>query len=578
MYISPAVKPHLVPKKEFLEISRLLTREELVRTIQCNLQDKQRRNAAIVLEGKAGTGRTSLAIHVAVYCSPPNTCVHYFNQSVLCNKQFQSSILESPATPLNFTLRHPTVKPLHIVILDDIIDLKHFLEIKNLVHKLDAITGSCGGGGNASASTAKRKTAAASLTTTATTATQKEEKKKQILYIFIVDHPESRTLSARMQSLLTYFHLDEPTAEQCRSITNWKLGVHGAEVKEAAATYTNLSTLFASIRSQKQHSLTTIPSNWYLSHRVMDHEKEVVFSLLHEVFVERRRRAFSLQDQQTRIQNTDVRNVSLHYLENLPAALQTSLPDRRARRQLYLSTLQLFSDLDFAEFAAASNTQREMIKYLRISGALNLSIRAMITTTTTAAAKPRHQLPFASARDLEFTKLNTKYSMQQSEKWFMTLLGVRLGTFSVPNTTAECMQEHAQRLIAPLDSESPEVWAEFLEDHSFLHKKRHLLSLNDFRHLFRFLHMRIGAATSTAERLQLDREDWLRLTGNGTMLGEIPASSVLSSSLDLQQKKQKKANAAKLKAEAASSVSTLAATASSSSSKGKAKKRTWTSV
>ena len=147
---------------------------------------------------------------------------------------------------------------------------------------------------------------------------------------------------------------------------------------------------------------------------------------------------------------------------------------------------------------------------IRVAGIANIAVREL-------QGQPDFQMefPFYQPRDLGFTKLNTKYSMQQSEKWFLTLVSIQMSVFDIPQFIERCMHH---KVIAPIDSESVDIWNHYLQGHPFLHDKAEVLTLNDIRHLFRFLHMHIGAMTTQSPRLQLPFSVWLDRT-NG-LLGE----------------------------------------------------------
>lgn len=586
-YLSPIAFPHLLSPRDFLPVNQILKRKTLLEEVTFNIANLQRENAAIVIQGKPGSGRTSFAIFAATYCSSSTTCVHYFNQQSLNSKHFNLSIIESPAIPLCcLQSSQPSSVFTHIVILDDVVDLKHYLEVKTLVQKIDQ-------------SSRRKNTSTATISNT--------ERKKKVLYMFIVDHPESRSLSTRMQTLLNYITLDSATESECSEIAHVHYSIPRgmSNLSSPFAYMGNLTTLFAAIRSfhvmQKSSKtspialLTDLP--YCVTHRVAEHEKEVVFDIMKKVFQERKEIKFAKQ--QSLLQNTDIRNVSLHYLENLPIALdkQSFLP-WKGKRTIYLQTLRVFTTGDYTEFklfqhenassasslstpttfqASGSSSsssysssyhssflsgssyslgsgtysginsssssssssycgfgsssssaclqhhlvQKEMLQYLRLGMVTNLAIRILKNHSTLVDAASV-LLPWNNARELEFTKMNTKYSMQQSEKWFLTLVSIKLGLFSIPKLLEACFVEHFQGLRAPLDSESSEIWKKYLENHSFFHDKLSMLSFNDFRHLFRFLHMHIGAMTTQSPRLQLSEDIWLQRTDG--MLGKIVAT------------------------------------------------------
>lgn len=537
IYISPLAYPYIVPPTEFRVINDFLGRSLLIEEIASNIADATRENAAIVIQGKAGSGRTCFAIHCALFATKTfKTCLHYFNQSTIGSKQLQPSILESPTVPIccQWKKKDSLETILHVVVLDDIIDLKHYMEVKLLIQRL-LVSG----------------------------------KRKRILYFFLVDHPESRSLSTRMQQLLKYIDLQQPTPEQCISIANYKLQT--SQPNALFGNIGNLTTLFAAIRSiqiLQKHGYTSKESVHHLpyciEHRAVEHEKQIVFDLMKRVFIEKKELHF--QEQKSLLKNTDIRNVSLHYLENLPtmlASVPTKVLAAKKKRTIYLHTLRMFAKTDYIDFelsnndigsfsslstsltassshgtcsgAAASTSssaassssmggtcssyggtheqiqvQKEMTQYLRVAGIANIAVREL-------QGQPDFQMefPFYQPRDLEFTKLNTKYSMQQSEKWFLTLVSIQMSVFDIPQFIERCMHH---KVIAPIDSESVDIWNHYLQGHPFLHDKAEVLTLNDIRHLFRFLHMHIGAMTTQSKRLQLPFSVWLDRT-NG-LLGE----------------------------------------------------------
>jgi hypothetical protein len=485
-YVSPLANPHRIPKQTFLQVNNeWLGRKTLLDTMTSLIQmpASERKHVAIVIEGKPGSGRTSFAIFAAMHCSTPTTCVHYYNQSVITNKSFPTLSLESPAIPISILWDPKRSSSLssvtHIVILDEVVDLKHFLDIKLLVQSLE------------------------------TKSRKKESSISKTLYIFIVDHPESRSMSGRMQQLFPYLHLPDPTPDQCYQIAQGK--------SDSFRSFQTLTTLFAAMETTKfihhhfHHSLD--PTEVYLSCRIVDHEKEVVLQLLRDSWQGKR---IAWNDQQVTMQSMDTRNVALHLLENIPLWLHHSTTRTfQEKRKCFLRILHTFTETDKIDFEISKSifptscvhtrTKREMIEFLRIGGVCNQLV-------VEGGEMPATKFPFEHSKDLEFTKLNTKYSMQQSEKWFMTLLGIRLHQPSLPSLLTVCMQRGPQRMQPPIDSESTDLWNQYLQDHPFLHSFRTQLPLNDVRHLFRFMFMRIGSMSTQSSRLQLSLEEWTRCT------------------------------------------------------------------
>ena len=531
--MSPPAFPHLLAPETFLPVNSILQREAQLLKLQELMRQEWTDNKAIVIQGKPGSGKTAMAVFAATHCSTANTCVHFFNHQSINSKQFNLSIIESPSVPLCCLQRNPrrSITPAsfqHIVILDDIVDLKHHLEIKSLVNKLDQ------------------------------SGRRQPRKTKKVLYLFIVDRPESRVMSARMQSIFQYTVVQSPNEDQCLQVARLHQSHH-----PSFAHMGNLSTLFAAIRSFKLMMMhrgeqEKEPANlpYCITHRVAEHEKEVVMNVFRRIFVDKQEIRFI--DQRALLQNSDVRNVSLHYLENLPLALQDDPRIEWAdKHHIYVQSLRVLANSDFTDYelfqhersassnlnstgntattssfsAASGNSgsysssaspasssgvpsqnhqhhqvQKEMLQYLRLGATSNIALTHL--RKSEREAEPITCVPWRNARELEFSKLNTKYSMQQSEKWFMTLLSIRLGIFNVAEFIVRCCCSSEDESRAPLESESTEIWRRYLQGHPFFADKIHLLSFNDFRHLFRFLYMHIGALTTQSGRMQLSDDEW----------------------------------------------------------------------
>lgn len=506
-----------------------------------------------LLEGAAGSGRTTLALHAARAAGA--RVVHYYHRAQFLSQKHAPSRVSLFETALCCSRWGvPTTEAGsggggEVLIVDDAVDLKRYSVVKTFARWLET-RGEQG------------VTAAASG--------------RRVAVVFVVDHRESRELSLRVQTHFQYVSLPPLGAAARRAFLEAELPspAWGGEGELLPAALASLARLAALARLRSSHTDTVEAAAVQFALRMCpgapvvaaEHEKDAVLQLLRDAWDGGT--SISMRAQAARVRHMDERGIGLHLFENSAAALaQMQLPaDAGLDCLLFLSGLfaradcleamhvmrapvsspagaaflaqqvegvssssassttdesSVFSEgggggggsssfTSTAEESITTNVLQQILGAARISGAAQM-LRAV------AARGDPGPCPFTSSQQIIFSRIHTRYSAYMQEHGFLHALAARArppgGAHAwFQELLAATADSTARILTVPLGSEREALWTAFRQRAAAADAPEALQLLTrarfstlELRQLWKWLYMRIG---SIADSGPLWLDEW----------------------------------------------------------------------